>query len=88
MYYQNVNQGYQNPGGFIPPSGYNVNSNYQAYGPNVMPGAMYNQNMNMNNGYEDDLSQRLDKIEKQIKSLDSRIQKLESLNNTDEVYMI
>ena len=24
MFYQNLNQGYSNPGGFIPPSGYNV----------------------------------------------------------------
>ena len=32
MFYQNLNQGYSNPGGFIPPSGYNMNSQYQAYG--------------------------------------------------------
>ena len=57
MYYQNLNQGYQNPGMIIPPSGYNLNTNYQAYGPNVMPNNMPYQNnnyngANYNNGYD------------------------------------
>ena len=36
MFYQNINQGYNNPGMFVPPSGYNMNSQFQAYGPNIM----------------------------------------------------
>ena len=48
MYYQSLNQGYQNPGMIIPPSGYNLNTNYQAYGPNVMPHNMPYQNNNYN----------------------------------------
>lgn len=98
MYYQNLNQGYQNPGMIIPPSGYNLNTNYQAYGPNVMPNNMPYQNNNYNggnynNGYNDgynDIYDRFDKIDKQIKNLDSRLQKLESTTNSvnDNVYMI
>lgn len=98
MYYQNLNQGYQNPGMIIPPSGYNLNTNYQAYGPNVMPNNMPYQNnnyngTNYNNGYNNgynDIYDRFDKIDKQIKNLDSRLQKLESTTNSvnDNVYMI
>lgn len=98
MYYQNLNQGYQNPGMIIPPSGYNLNTNYQAYGPNVMPNNMPYQNnnyngVNYNNGYNNgynDIYDRFDKIDKQIKNLDSRLQKLESTTNSvnDNVYMI
>lgn len=98
MYYQNLNQGYQNPGMIIPPSGYNLNTNYQAYGPNVMPNTMPYQNnnyngANYNNGYNNgynDIYDRFDKIDKQIKNLDSRLQKLESTTNSvnDNVYMI
>lgn len=98
MYYQNLNQGYQNPGIIIPPSGYNLNTNYQAYGPNVMPNNMPYQNnnyngVNYNNGYNDgynDIYDRFDRIDKQIKNLDSRLQKLESATNSvnDNVYMI
>ncbi len=98
MYYQNLNQGYQNPGMIIPPSGYNLNTNYQAYGPNVMPNNMPYQNnnyngANYNNGYNNgynDIYDRFDKIDKQIKNLDSRLQKLESTTNSvnDNVYMI
>ena len=83
MFYQNLNQGYSNPGGFIPPSGYNINSQYQAYGPNVIPEQMgYNNN--------NDLDDRISKIERQIKNLDTRIQKLESAGNevSDNLYMI
>ena len=46
MFYQNVNQGYSNPGMFIPPNGYNMNTTYQAYGPNVMPNNYQNPNTN------------------------------------------
>ncbi|UKI57977.1 MAG: hypothetical protein L6V81_00425 [Clostridium sp.] len=68
MFYQNLNQGYQAPGMIYPPSGYNLNQEYQAYGPNVMP---YNNGMNgMNNNYNNvnnDLEDRISKLERQIK---------------------
>lgn len=81
MFYQNLNQGYSNPGGFIPPSGYNINSQYQTYGPNIIPGQ---------NNYNNELENRISRIEKQIRNLDTRVQKLESttIDNTDNFYMI
>lgn len=87
MFYQNVNQGYSAPGGFIPPSGYNMNSQYQAYGPNVIPD---NYNQNQNQSYNNDHEERISKLERQIRSLDVRIQKLESVGSevTDNIYMI
>ncbi len=91
MFYQNVNQGYSNPGMYIPPSGYNINTQMQSYGPN-----MYMPNPNMTQeqmGYynnENDFDQRISKIERQIKNLDSRLQKLENVSNevNDNIYMI
>lgn len=92
MFYQNVNQGYQNPGQFIPPSGYNMNTNYQAFGPNIMPNQVpqYNNQMQNNSyqSYEDYMEEKFDKIDRQIKNLDTRLQKLESVDNTDNIYMI
>ena len=95
MFYQNLNQGYQMPGMIYPPSGYNLNQEYQAYGPNVIPynNQMYNMNGNMNNNYNNtnnDLEDRVSKLERQIKTLDTRIQKLESVSNeiNDNIYMI
>ena len=87
MFYQNVNQGYSAPGGFIPPSGYNMNSQDQAYGPNVIPD---NYNQNQNQSYNNDHEERISKLERQIRSLDVRIQKLESAGSevTDNIYMI
>ena len=87
MFYQNVNQGYSAPGGFIPPSGYNINSQYQAYGPNVIPD---NYNPNQNQNYSNDYENRISKLERQIRNLDVRIQKLESAGSevTDNIYMI
>lgn len=89
MFYQNVNQGYSAPGAFIPPSGYNMNSQYQAYGPNVIPDN-YNQNQNQNQSYNNDHEERISKLERQIRNLDARIQKLESAGSevTDNIYMI
>lgn len=81
FFYQNTNQGYQNPGMFIPPSGYNMNTEFQSYGPNVIP-SQYN---NQNNDYDN----RISTLERQVKNLDSRLQKLESNNSTnDNFYMI
>lgn len=92
MFYQNVNQGYSAPGAYIPPSGYNMNSQYQAYGPNVIPDS-YNQNyynQNQSQNYNNDYEERISKLERQIRSLDVRIQKLESAGSevTDNIYMI
>lgn len=83
MFYQNLNQGYNNPGYFNPPSGYNLNTQYQAYGPNVIP-------EQFNNNYDTNLNEKINKLERQIKSLDLRVQKLESVNNetADNIYMI
>ena len=78
MFYQNINEGYQNPGMFIPPSGYNMNTQFESYGPNNIQ------------SYQNNLEDRLTLLEKQIKSIDNRIQKLESkgIDTTDNFYMI
>ena len=77
MFYQNTQATMNNPGMFIPPSGYNLNQQYQAYGPNVVP--------YQNNDYEE----RINKLERQVKNLDTRVQKLESGNESnDNFYMI
>lgn len=83
MFYSNYQAGGQmDPNVFVtPPSGYNMTSNYQAYGPNVMP--MPNNNMNMmnqNNNYTDDYEDRITKLEKQVRRLDQRLRKLELSN--------
>lgn len=99
MFYQNINQSYSNPGMFIPPSGYNVNSQIQAYGPNLNPN-MYQNQFSQGNyvpeqmGYYEDtnneLYERINKLERQIKNLDTRVQKLENTSNevNDNIYMI
>ena len=83
MFYQNTNTSYNNPGMFIPPSGYNINTEYQAYGPNILPG-QYNQIDQ--NEYE----QRINKLERQVKNLDIRLQKLEqeNISTEDNFYML
>ena len=64
-----------------------MNSQYQAYGPNVIPD---NYNQNQNQSYNNDHEERISKLERQIRSLDVRIQKLESAGSevTDNIYMI
>jgi len=80
MFYQNMQSSYNNPGMFIPPSGYNINQQYQAYGPNINPNQMNN-----TNNYDE----RLNTLERQVKNLDARLQKLESTTDTnDNFYMI
>ena len=77
MFYQNTQASVNNPGMFIPPSGYNLNQEYQAYGPNIIP--------KENNEYEE----RISKLERQVKNLDARLQKLESnVETNDNFYMI
>ena len=82
MFYQNIQEGYNNPGMFIPPNGYNINTEYQAYGPNVQANTLQNE--------QNDYEERISKLERQVKNLDTRIQKLESVNKetTDNFYMI
>ncbi len=74
MFYQNYQAG--GFGNAPMPSGYNVNTQYQAYG----PGAMFN-----DNNY---LEERLSRIEKNIRNLDQRLEKLESVKDTSDSYMI
>ncbi len=82
MFYQNIQEGYQSPGMYMPPQGYMMNSEYSSYGPNMIP-----QNNNMNNDYED----RISRLERQVKNLDSRLQKIETDaqdNTSENFYMI
>ena len=82
MFYHNVQQGYNNPGMFIPPNGYNLNTQYQAYGPNINANTLQNE--------QNDYEERINRLERQVKNLDARVQKLESLNTdtTDNFYTI
>ena len=86
MFYQNVNQSYQTQPQFIPPSGYNINTQYQSYGPNMVPQTQ----MQANTIVEDEYENRISKLERQVKNLDTRLQKLENQNitNEDNFYMI
>ena len=78
MFYQNTNTSYNNPGVFIPPSGFNMNTEYQANGPNII------NPYQTNNNYNNELEERIQKLERQIKNIDTRIQKLESETTTQE----
>lgn len=66
------------------PQGYNINANYQAYGPNVIPGAMNNNMSTQNsyNTYNDDYENRITKLERQVRRIDQRLRKLENSNIT------
>lgn len=66
------------------PQGYNINTEYQAYGPNVMPGVVPQGYNNYENNYIDEYDQRISKLERQIKRIDQRLKKLESENIIDE----
>jgi hypothetical protein len=74
MFYQNTNTSYNNPGIYIPPSGFNMNTEYQAYGPNI-PNPYQTNN---------DIEDRFQKIERQLKNVDTRLQKLENETTTTE----
>ena len=81
MIYGNYNYGgYQEPNMMItPPSGYNVNTQYQAFGPGVYQNPNGNPNtMPVNNDPYDD---RITKLERQVRVLDQRIRKLETTGN-------
>jgi len=91
MFYSNYQAGgFQEPN-FMPmpmgqPSGYNINQNYQAYGPNVMPIGNQGNVNNNNNSYIDEYDQRITKLERQIRRIDQRLRKLENsgIANIDE----
>ena len=84
------------------PQGYNMSSNYQAYGPNVIPMNNMNGNNvmsnNENNTYIDEYDQRITKLERQIRRMDQRLRKLENggvtgitdeeINIDNNLYMI
>ena len=72
MFYQNIQEGYQSPGMYMPPQGYMMNSEYSSYGPNMIP-----QNNNMNNDYED----RISRLERQVKILENRVNRLANTNS-------
>ena len=88
MVYSNYQAGaYQEPNMiYTPPQGYNINQSYQAYGPNVIGTPQ------VQNTYVNEYDERLTKMERQIRSLDQRIRKLETASNIDEtdsnLYMI
>lgn len=84
MFYSNYQAGgFQEPNMiYTPPQGYNINQNYQAYGPNVMA----NPNMQSTpNTYMNEYDERISKLERQIRSLDQRIRKLENNSSIEEV---
>lgn len=98
MFYSNYQAGgFQEPNFVGPmmspqPSGYNINTQYQAYGPNVMPtnnmnnmqnNSVMNPN-NTNNTYIDDYDQRITKLERQIRRMDQRLRKLENAGSLEE----
>lgn len=92
MFYGNIQAGgFQEPNMIItPPSGYNINTQYSAYGPNAMMGNT--PMMGMNQGINE-YDERLTKVERQIRNLDERIRKLETdagtSNSTDSnLYML
>ena len=83
MVYGNYNMGAYSEPQFIPPQGYNINSQYQAFGPNVM--VPNNMNIyNSNTGYTDDIESRINKLERQIRNLDTRLKRLESGTNVSD----
>ncbi len=83
MVYGNYNMGAYSEPQFIPPQGYNINSQYQAFGPNVMVPNNMN-NYNSNTGYTDDIESRINKLERQIRNLDTRLKRLESGTNVSD----
>lgn len=87
MYYSNYNAGgfvdpqmYPNQN-MMGPQGFTQNNSYQAFGPNVMPN---NAPINQNYYPENDFDARITKLERQIRSLDTRLSKLENIGNVEE----
>ncbi len=80
MFYSNYQAGGFNDPNMIPNT-YNINSQYQAYGPGVNPGMMM---PSQEYGETNDYNERLTKIERQIRNLDQRIRKLETSTTIDD----
>lgn len=83
MFYSNYQSGgFMDPNFNQPmmgvPAGYNINQNYQAYGPNVMPNNIGDNSMVNNNTYVDEYDNRITKLERQIRRIDQRLRKLEN----------
>ena len=72
MFYGSYNMNAFKDGSFNPPSGYNMNAQYQAFGPNMYQNA--NTIPMQTNPYEE----RISTLERQIRNLDQRIRKLEA----------
>lgn len=87
MFYSNYQAGgFQEPNMiYTPPQGYNINQNYQAYGPNVMSNPNMQNMQSTPNTYMNEYDERISKLERQIRSLDQRIRKLETSTNIEEV---
>lgn len=87
MFYSNYQAGgFQEPNMiYTPPQGYSINQNYQAYGPNVMANPNMQNMQNTSNTYMNEYDERISKLERQIRSLDQRIRKLETSTNIEEV---
>lgn len=87
MFYSNYQAGgFQEPNMiYTPPQGYSINQNYQAYGPNVMTNPNMQNMQNTSNTYINEYDERISKLERQIRSLDQRIRKLETSTNIEEV---
>ena len=87
MFYSNYQAGgFQEPNMiYTPPQGYSINQNYQAYGPNVMANPNMQNMQNISNTYMNEYDERISKLERQIRSLDQRIRKLETNTNIEEV---
>lgn len=99
MFYSNYQAGGIKEPNMIynPPSGYNINSQYSAFGPGIMNGQMNPNQYQYTNDYQtNDYDERITKLERQIRSLDQRIRKLETTNtnlednsiNDSNLYMI
>lgn len=85
----NYNNGYTNS---FAPSGYSGYSNYMSYGPNMMPNSN-NNDLIYNNYDEDEINNRLLRIERQIRKLETRVSKLETnfidnSNSDNDTYVI
>lgn len=88
MFYSNYQAGgMQDPNIiYTPPQGYNINSQYQAYGPNIMNNQANIPYNNYNNNYNtNEYDERITKLERQIRRLDERLRKLESVNLEENI---
>ena len=87
MFYSNYQAGgFQEPNMiYTPPQGYSINQNYQAYGPNVMSNPNMQNMQSTPNTYMNEYDERISKLERQIRSLDQRIRKLENNSSIEEV---